>query len=109
MNRLKIYIAGPMSGIEDFNYPAFTDAETKLHAAGFAPINPAHHERLNPTGKPMPWDWYMRHAIEAVTRADGVALLDGWERSRGARLERRIATELGIPVGTLRGWVRGLA
>ena len=35
MSALRIYIAGPMSGLPDFNYPSFDRAEQDLAAAGF--------------------------------------------------------------------------
>jgi hypothetical protein len=89
---MKVYIAGPMSGIEGFNYPAFDTAEDELRAIGHEPINPA-RRGIEPT-----WTWadYMRHAIRDVTNADAIHLLDGWESSKGARLEATIADALGL-------------
>ena len=39
-----IYIAGPMSGIKDWNFPAFFKAEAELEALGYKVINPAHND-----------------------------------------------------------------
>lgn len=52
---MKVYIAGPMSGIPEFNYPAFNTAEGQLFVAGFMPLNPARSEAHNTTGKPQSW------------------------------------------------------
>lgn len=101
-----LYIAGPMSGLPDFNYPAFNAAADELAARGFDVLNPVDAEALNDTGAPQRWDWYMRHAIRMVLAADGVALLDGWEKSRDAQLEHRIATDLGLTTRPLQAWVR---
>ncbi len=89
---MKVYIAGPMTGLPEFNYPAFNDAEEQLRAIGHEPINPARR------GVDPDWTWvdYMRHAIRDVTKADGIHLLEGWESSRGARLEATIADALGL-------------
>jgi len=99
-----LYVAGPMTGLPEFNYPAFRDAENRLTASGYRVLNPIDSEAFNDTGAPQAWDWYMRHAIRMVLAADGIALLDGWENSRGARLEHRIATDLGLPIRALHEW-----
>jgi len=39
-----IYIAGPMSGLPEFNYPAFFAAAEQLTAAGYDVLNPARPE-----------------------------------------------------------------
>lgn len=102
---MKVYIAGPMSGLPEFNYPAFNAAEGTLLVAGHFPLNPARSEEHNHTGKPQAWDWYMRHALRMVADAEGVALLDGWENSRGATLEHHVATALGLDVRPLADWL----
>lgn len=89
-----LYIAGPMTGIPENNYPAFHDAERRLRLMGFDVLNPANNEFL-PDFEPTWADW-MKIAIAQLIRADGIALLDGWENSKGARLENQIAEELQI-------------
>ena len=103
-----IYVAGPMTGYPEFNYPAFRDAAATLARLGHIVLNPVDSENHNPTpGTPQSWQWYMRHAIRMVVGADGMALLDGWEKSKGARLEHSIATALGLDVRPLAAWVEG--
>lgn len=41
-----------------------------------------------------------------LAQADGLAMLEGWERSRGARLENTVALALGMPVMDVDGWIR---
>jgi hypothetical protein len=96
-----IYVSGPMTGIENFNYPAFHDARDRLKAAG--------HEVLSPADLPIreDWEWvdYMLVDIDAVFACDGVATLDGCDASRGSRIECRIAEKRGVPVRPLAEWL----
>ena len=106
---MKIYVSGPMTGLPEFNYPAFREAGEQLWRDGYDVLNPIDAEKHNPTpGQPQEWRWYMRHAIRMLAAADGVALLPGWKKSRGARLEVHIAHTLGLPVQPLESWT-GLA
>jgi len=105
-----LYVAGPMTGIPEFNYPAFDAAERSLASCGYLVLNPTHAEKHNPTpGTPQAWGWYMRHCIRMVLAADGMALLPGWENSRGATLERTIATALDLDVRMLDAWLEAEA
>lgn len=101
---MKVYIAGPMSGLPELNYPAFDAAEGRLAVAGHYVLNPTRSEEHNTTGAPMPWDWYMRHSLRMVADADGIALLPGWESSKGAQLEHHVASKLGLDIRPLEGW-----
>lgn len=90
----RLYIAGPMSGLPDFNHPAFHDAAAKLRALGFEVENPAE----NPEPPCKSWLGYMRMAVPQVAKVDAVVLLPGWEQSRGARVEFALATGMGLDV-----------
>lgn len=96
---MRVYISGPMTGLVDLNFPAFNEAERLLREAGHEPINPARH------GRGEPWQFYMRMALLDLADTEGVALLDNWRHSRGARLEYKIARELGLEVHNLRAWL----
>lgn len=89
-----LYLSGPMTGIKDFNFPAFNYATKKLREKGYNVINPA--ELGADTSKP--WEYYIRRDIELLLKADAVAVLNGWEKSKGATLEVFIAQQLGMPV-----------
>jgi hypothetical protein len=100
-----IYVAGPMTGYPEFNYPAFDAAERALLDLGYGVLNPTDAEKLNDTGKPQEWAWYMRHALRMVVSSDGLAVLPGWEKSRGALLEVYVAQNLGLPVRPIDEWL----
>lgn len=101
-----VYVAGPMTGYDDFNYPAFELAGSELKQRGFTVLNPTASEAENDSGKPQEWHWYMRRAIRMVTEADAICLLPGWEESRGATLEVEVAKALQLDVRVLAAWVR---
>ncbi len=91
---MKIYVAGPMTGHKDLNFPAFHAAASALRAAGWEVVNPA---EVNPDHT-MAWADCMRRDITALVGCDAIVLLDGWMSSKGARLERHIAVELDMAV-----------
>lgn len=97
---VRLYIAGPMSGIADFNYPAFDQAEAHLARRGYKVLNPARR------GVVKGWKWadYLRPALCDVVAADGIATLPGWARSRGASLEVHVARALGMGVRPVHEW-----
>lgn len=94
---MKAYIAGPMTGIEDFNYPAFNAAAATLRARGWQVENPAE----NPAPPSREWLDYMRMAVAQLAHCDSVVLLPGWEASKGARVEFTLAAGMGLQILTL--------
>jgi hypothetical protein len=90
----RLYLAGPMTGFEDFNFPAFNKMAADLRARGYVVENPAEH------GVVADADWadYMAYDLTRLGLCGQVAVLPGWENSKGARLEVHIARELGMPV-----------
>ena len=96
---MRLYIAGPMTGIKDWNYPAFNDAEKLLKAAGYQVLNPARQ----PDG--LTYDEYLHRAIADVFACDGVALLRGHEDSPGARAELALADALKKDASDLSIWL----
>ena len=89
------YVSGPMSGLPDNNYPAFMTASTELRDAGQVVVNPA---ELPEPEEEQDWDWYLRRDIVALVSCGRVAMLPGWQNSRGAQLEHHIARELGMEI-----------
>lgn len=120
-----VYLAGPMRGIPEFNFPRFFEAETLLREAGFLSIfNPArrdneHHgtdiSKKNATGSEAQavkeHGFSLRDAMAAdcafiCNHATHIALIPGWEASSGARAEHALASCLGhafVYFGELRG------
>lgn len=99
-----VYLAGPMRGLPEFNFPAFREAAADLRARGHLVTSPAEmDEELDGfDGKgnvePLPFQDYMARDLPAVCAADAVVVLPGWQRSQGAQLEVYVAETVGIPV-----------
>jgi hypothetical protein len=110
--KMRIYLAGPMTGIPHFNYPAFDAAAAALRANGHEVFSPAEHDRKmfgrdisNPAGDAdqaaSEHGFDRRSALKVelawiCDHAEGIALLPGWERSTGASAERALAIALGL-------------
>jgi len=110
---MKVYLAGPMRGYPNFNFPAFDFAAAALRSQGHEVFSPAERDREaygpevenNPTGdesKGPPGltirdcmladtDWICRHA-------EAIALLPGWEKSRGALAEKALGEAIGATI-----------
>lgn len=106
MNRT--YIAGPMSGHVDLNFPAFHAAAADQRAAGHEVINPAEINggadelvacaQMGAEQMAAHWQSCMRKDIAALMTCDRIYMLTGWQASRGATLEHHIAAALGMEV-----------
>jgi hypothetical protein len=94
---MRIYIAGPMTGIDELNFPAFHAAAARLRALGHEVVNPA---EINPDPGAS-WQTCMHADLAQLVTCDAIALLPGWEGSRGAELERHVAYALGMHVHML--------
>jgi hypothetical protein len=98
-----IYIAGPMTGYPEFNFPAFDAARDNLER-DWNVISPADMDRE--LGFDPAWDDVtseflrdaMRRDIDAVMHVDALYALAGWEQSKGASAEVALAEWRGIPV-----------
>ncbi len=103
------YLAGPMTGIAQFNIPAFDEAAKQLRAGGFEIISPAErdtHETRSAALESVDGDHATLVTAESygdmlsrdmkiiADEVGGIILLDGWEKSRGARLEVYVALVL---------------
>ena len=94
MSRLRVYLSGPMSGLPEYNYPAFFAAADHYRCNGWAVVNPA--EIAGPD--PLDWDQYMRQDIRWLMDCDCISMLAGWEQSKGARVELFNAVALKMPI-----------
>ena len=99
----RIYISGPMTGIEPREYRRrFREAERILRRHGYGCINPCRVWacRWPWIYRAMEWALGKRLAYAVVLcydllllmiRADGIAMLPGWQASRGAQIEFYVA------------------
>jgi hypothetical protein len=113
---MKVYLAGPMRGYPEFNFPAFHRAALKLRADGHEVFNPAERDnerhgtdisKGNATGDEAlataQHGFSLREALGAdlawiCAHAEAIALLPGWENSRGAKAEAATAHALDLEV-----------
>lgn len=93
-DRSIVYLAGPMTGLPDWNRPAFNAATEVLEGSGLTVINPA-RVQLAETAT---WQDYMRYGLRGVSQADVIVVLPGWRQSRGAQAEVAAARSIGLPV-----------
>lgn len=98
---MKLYLSGPMSGIPDHNFPAFFREARALEAAGYEVVNPA---EIN-VDQSASWEACLKADIKQLVDCDGVAVMEGWTRSRGATLECYIAEKLNLPVREVGMWI----
>jgi hypothetical protein len=111
---MKIYVAGPMRGIKDFNFPAFHRATFLLRALGHSVFNPAerdedvHGKEIMKTetgdlGEAVQKGFSLREAFAAdmkyiALEADAVFMLRGWAQSKGAKAEVALAEALELKI-----------
>ncbi len=108
---MKIYVAGPMQGIPDFNFPLFNNVTAFLRKMGHEVFNPAEKDierhgegvAVSATGDlkdAVALGFSLRDALADDTwyickTADAIYMLPGWENSKGARAEHALAVALG--------------
>lgn len=113
---MKLYLAGPMRGYPEFNFPAFYIAAENLRRAGHTVFSPAEKDnerhgtdisKGNVTGDEAiataQHGFDLRQALGMdlawiCAEADGIALLPGWENSKGATAECATAIALGLTI-----------
>ena len=95
MKRLRIYIAGPMSGYPGLNWEAFDRKEKELTNAGWDVVNPARMDRELGIDPEYLGEWEYELAagrdIEALAHCDAIYLMAGFQHSKGACWERALA------------------
>lgn len=89
-----IYLAGPMSGLPEHNYPAFNAAAAALRELGCfvgnpAEINPLHGTYRQCMSVDLAW---------ILAQADMIVLLPGFEKSKGTRVEVDLALAIEVPI-----------
>lgn len=118
---MKLYLAGAMTGIPQFNFPAFHAWAEMLREEGFEVISP--HESDDPDVQAAAWASQtgatsdlppakegsdlrltaMKN-VSDIAECDGIALIRGWSKSGGAVHEIATAVRFGIPVAPVEMW-----
>jgi nucleoside 2-deoxyribosyltransferase len=115
MESMKIYLAGPMRGIPEFNFPKFHRLAAELRSKGFTVFNPAERDierhngvdvsKGNTTGDESiaakEHNFSLRDALRddlvfITQEADAIYMMDGWRTSKGAIAEHATAHALGL-------------
>ena len=91
----RIYISGPMTGLPGQNHNAFHQAAQQLRALGYEVVNPA--------DTPVPSEGihleaWLKADLRQMLDCDTIALLPGWQASKGAHLELHVAHRVGMTV-----------
>lgn len=107
----RVYIAGPMSGHDDLNFPAFHAAAKLYRDRGCFVINPAElnggeDEAALCKGMTVAqlaehWRECMRKDIAELVTCEMIVLLPMWQMSKGASLEKHVAEALGLTISYL--------
>lgn len=116
---MNIYLAGPMRGYKDFNFPAFFEAADRLRQDGHFVFNPAERDtkewgaealktetgseaevskRLGFEGLSLARQCFLADTEFICTKADAIYLLPGWEQSKGATAERALGIAIGLQI-----------
>lgn len=101
---MRIYLSGKITGRDKEDYTMqFARAESFYKTSGFDVVNPVKigEELLkkNPDAK---WEDFMATDLKALSQCTHIALLEGWEESKGARTEHTHALKLNLEIMHLR-------
>lgn len=101
---IRVYLSGPISSLSKEEYTEnFERAERFYTTSGFEVVNPVKiGEQLLARNKDASYEDFMMHDIAALRTCSHIALLPGWESSKGAKIELAEAERLGLEVMHLR-------
>lgn len=105
---LKLYLAGPMTNLPEFNFPEFNRVAKELREQGYFVLNPAEKDgevvenssgyKTGDSHKAIKDGFDFREAylwdVMAVIQSDGIYMLTDWEQSAGARGEHAVAVAM---------------
>lgn len=96
---MNLYVIGQVTGMPKNNLPTFNQVRGELMENGHRATIP--HDSI---GARWSWEKAMSRSIQTIcSKLDihgdnfGIAMLDGWENSKGAKIEHDLAEALGIP------------
>ena len=92
---MKIYISGKISGTNltetRKRFAAVAKATKRL---GYEPVNPFE----NGLTEHDTWEAHIVKDIDTLLQCKAIYMLQGWQDSKGARIEHYIATEIGLSI-----------
>ena len=95
-----VYILGPMSGLPDYNIPAFKSMEKwlKENYPGIEVKSPHHNSVIDGEPGSKPYGYYFRMGLQQLATCESVVCLPNWLASKGATTEAYCAELMGIPM-----------
>jgi hypothetical protein len=111
----RVYIAGPMTGIPQFNFPAFDACAAWLRGDGYDVVSPAELDDAETRAAAMAskhgfiedmrghgtWGDFLARDVKMMADdgIEGIVVLPGWDKSKGARVETFVGNAVcGLPV-----------
>lgn len=93
---MKIYLGGPMGGIEELNFPLFNTVARWLryYDYGTHVFNPAETEHTEAERR----KGFAENCKFICEEADALVMLPGWRRSKNARAEAALTIALELPI-----------
>lgn len=92
---MKIYISGKISGTDlTETRKRFAAVFKAMKRIGVEPVNPLENGLTEHDS----WEAHMLKDIADLLHCNAIYMLQGWEDSKGARIEHYIATEIGMPI-----------
>ena len=110
---MKIYIAGPMRGYKDLNFPEFNKWARILRKKDHEVVNPAELDKeskeladttmgqlevMSKEERKKIYKLCMKRDLQHLLTCDAVVLLEGWQDSVGALLELKVALNTGLKI-----------
>lgn len=95
---LKVYLSGPMTGLPEYNYPAFHAAAAALRALGHTVYNPAQYPHDGALEEFPIRQAFADYCRFICTEADLIVMLPGWQASKGATAERALGRAIGLRI-----------
>lgn len=93
----RVYIAGPMTGMKDNNYPTFRMVARALSIQGYQVEDPSWYYLGS---EDVPWEVYMGHGLARIQKyCNAMCFLPGWQFSRGAKVEAQFGLDTGLVFG----------
>jgi len=102
--KIHLYISGKITGDAEYKIK-FREAEIMLSGAERGIPNTKDYLVSNPANiTETDWKAAMKQAVSMMLCCDGVALLPDWKKSKGAKIERKLALALDMPVKPIGEW-----
>ena len=92
---MKVYISGKISGTNlTETRKRFAAAAKVTKKLGYEPVNPFE----NGLTEHDTWEAHIVKDIATLLQCKAIYMLQGWQESKGARIEHYIATEIGLSI-----------